>query len=263
MENDFPAAHSMDTCFFAVDRDGHVAIFDTGEAGAVPNQACSGSAAYELRERLRAIAPRTEVIYSLEGRVCPGRGDAEGERHLPDSTDSWAIIMFLSSTQPVQHLIDQGQCRVVPSTEENCVIFDAGCPSSLFHQLHDERICKGCFHWWGRFDEQEGRLPPAASGIYEYSHLTENWIAGPYGCDQVPAVPLHVDQLPPRFREQVKMMKFEDLCFGETPHIQPVEHVPCVSWGTSYLDITGKEARPLPGMEDAFDGDENDQMDIF
>ena len=33
MEIDFPAAHSMDTCFFAVDRDGHVAVFETGEAG--------------------------------------------------------------------------------------------------------------------------------------------------------------------------------------------------------------------------------------
>jgi hypothetical protein len=34
--SDFPAAHSMDTTWFAVDRDGHVAVFDSGEAGAVP-----------------------------------------------------------------------------------------------------------------------------------------------------------------------------------------------------------------------------------
>ena len=34
--DDFPAGHSMDTTWFAVDRDGHVAVFDTGEDGAAP-----------------------------------------------------------------------------------------------------------------------------------------------------------------------------------------------------------------------------------
>ena len=36
MEPDYPAAHSMDTTFFAVDADGRVAIFTTGENGHVP-----------------------------------------------------------------------------------------------------------------------------------------------------------------------------------------------------------------------------------
>src|SRR5262245_40565681 len=34
---DFPAAHSMDTTWFAVDRDGHVGVFDSGEPGAAPS----------------------------------------------------------------------------------------------------------------------------------------------------------------------------------------------------------------------------------
>lgn len=33
---DYPAAHSMDSCWFAVDLDGNVAMFDTGEGGALP-----------------------------------------------------------------------------------------------------------------------------------------------------------------------------------------------------------------------------------
>lgn len=36
---DVPAAHSMDTTWFAVDRDGNVAMFESGEAGAVPEAA--------------------------------------------------------------------------------------------------------------------------------------------------------------------------------------------------------------------------------
>lgn len=33
---DFPAAHSMDTTWFAVDADGNIGMFDSGEGGAVP-----------------------------------------------------------------------------------------------------------------------------------------------------------------------------------------------------------------------------------
>jgi hypothetical protein len=36
MDANFPAAHSMDTTWYAIDRDGHVASFSSGEAGAVP-----------------------------------------------------------------------------------------------------------------------------------------------------------------------------------------------------------------------------------
>lgn len=39
IEYDPPAAHSMDTMWFAIDADGVVARFDSGEAGAVPNEA--------------------------------------------------------------------------------------------------------------------------------------------------------------------------------------------------------------------------------
>jgi hypothetical protein len=39
MEPDYPAAHSMDTTFFAVDAGGHVALFDTDEEGHVPKGA--------------------------------------------------------------------------------------------------------------------------------------------------------------------------------------------------------------------------------
>src|SRR5262245_21307342 len=36
MRKDYPAAHSMDTCWFAVDAVGQVAVFETGEPGHVP-----------------------------------------------------------------------------------------------------------------------------------------------------------------------------------------------------------------------------------
>src|SRR5689334_11564350 len=39
MDADFPAAHSMDTAWYAVDHDGYVGFFDTGEEGHIPRGA--------------------------------------------------------------------------------------------------------------------------------------------------------------------------------------------------------------------------------
>jgi hypothetical protein len=51
-EVEYPAAHSMDTEWFAVDRDGRVAVFDTGESGHAPEGINSydwgGAADYDL-----------------------------------------------------------------------------------------------------------------------------------------------------------------------------------------------------------------------
>src|SRR5690348_4035575 len=45
MDADFPAAHSMDSSWYAVDKDGNVALFHTGAGGAMPENAYSPEAA--------------------------------------------------------------------------------------------------------------------------------------------------------------------------------------------------------------------------
>ncbi|MBS2018178.1 MAG: hypothetical protein JST00_35230 [Deltaproteobacteria bacterium] len=62
---DFPAAHSMDTTWFAVDRDGNVAMFETGESGAVPSSVADEyypgeEVLEELGERLYRYEHTTE-----------------------------------------------------------------------------------------------------------------------------------------------------------------------------------------------------------
>jgi hypothetical protein len=50
MDDDFPAAHSMDTEWYAVDSQGHVAVFDSSENGHAPLGITDGDAFYELAE---------------------------------------------------------------------------------------------------------------------------------------------------------------------------------------------------------------------
>lgn len=254
MENDYPAAHSMDTCFFAIDRDGHVAIFDTGEAGAVPVDALSGDDADSMRQQL-ALLPRFGVIHDRQGRVTPNR-PSEFNEHRGAFGLPYPTLLFLASLDPVQEEIAAGRAVEVQANEGFAVMFPE-MSEALAKRLHDSGACLGC-SWYFHDEEREGYSPDlTARGLFSYSHLTENWISGPYGRVRRPAQPIHVDQLPPRMRQAVKAMHFDSLSFAQTPYVQPIEHADCVSWESAYLDVTGKHIRPIPGKEaeyaDAYD----------
>jgi hypothetical protein len=91
MTPDYSAAHSMDTDWFAVDADGHVGYFDSGEAGAVPHDASPGNQdqGFRLREMLGA-RPRCEAVHDLAGRLRPDHDDAHARM-----TDGTPMLYFL------------------------------------------------------------------------------------------------------------------------------------------------------------------------
>jgi hypothetical protein len=71
MDFDYPAAHSMDTAFYAVDKDGHVALFSTGAGGAVPTDAYlpdDGDVWAEISQEVREALgfPAGEDLYHVE-----------------------------------------------------------------------------------------------------------------------------------------------------------------------------------------------------
>jgi hypothetical protein len=239
----------MDTCFFAIDKDGHVACFDTGEAGAVPANALSGEEAYELRQQLAAL-PRVEVVHDRQGFVTPG-GQNEFNEHRGRFPLPYPTLMFLAALDPVADEIAAGRAVQVPASEGVAVMFQQ-MPEEVAARLHDSGACLGCtWYFHGEFD-QALRPDLTTRGLFSYTHLTENWISGPYGRVRRPAQPIHVDQLPPRIREAVKAMRFDTLSFADTPHIQPIEHAECVSWESAYLDVSGKSIRPIPGREEEY-----------
>jgi hypothetical protein len=249
MDDDFPAAHSMDTCFFAIDREGHVAYFETGEAGAVPANALSGEDAYLVRQQLGQL-PRVAVVHDRQGRQTPGRR-SEFNEHRSALGLPYPTLMFLASLDPVQDEIAAGRAVEVPASEGVAVRFNE-LSEELAQRLHESGTCLGC-SWLFQDEEREEQYPDlTARGLYTYSHTTENWISGPYGRVARPAQPIHVDQLPPRIRDAVKAMRFDSLSFATTPHIQPVEHAECFSWEPAYLDVTGKHIRPIPGKEEEY-----------
>jgi hypothetical protein len=165
MSDDFPAAHSMDTRWFAVDEVGHVGIFDSGENGHSPEGARDG---FEFVDALwRQRLPRA------------GESPWEGE--------------------------------------------ELAAELGLFCYAYDD----------GSFD-------PIA----------------PYQRTDVPGTPLHVDQLPPSLRKQVKETRLKNIDFARHELVQPLEQLKCGYWyaddRVAYLAGDGKTVRPIPGQEEKF-----------
>jgi hypothetical protein len=246
MEADYPAAHSMDTDFFAVDKDGRVATFWSGENGAVPESALHGGDTSGARGWLAEVLPRCELLYVRGGHCLPGSPD----KHRPASGSRFVsqCLMFLDSLEPVQEEIAAGRVVVVPASR-GAAVWIKKVPRGVFQNLHDSGTCRGCYGWfWGPPDEDGCDL--SAFGVYHYHHL-EGPAANPYGQHVSPAQAVHVDQLPPDLRALVSRLRV-DVSFAETPLLQPAEHWACTAYGTAYLDSTGKVIRPLKGREQLF-----------
>jgi hypothetical protein len=252
----------MDTYWFAVDKDGHVGYFHSGEAGAVPVEAMQGDEAMSMLSDMENALPRSEMLNDLQGRTPPGRPASGGDHLAGLGGTSFPVLMFLKSLDPVAAEIAAGRARQLPSVT-NFAVYFLQLPVDLSERLHDDGLCLGCFFHFNRFEEIDAAMPlaahepsgeeggfvnPEAHGFYYYRHTCENWISGPYGRIGVPANPVHVDQLPPLLRQELKAVQL-DVNFAETIHVQPVADHECASWEGQWLDLDGQE-HPMP-QEDA------------
>lgn len=248
MDIDYPAAHSMDTNWFAVDCDGHVACFDSDEPGAVPAQLLQGTDTLDLLAELCRIGPPLEGIHDLEGWLVPGpAGSAEHHWMLayPDRGDSF--LVFLTSLAGAQPLV--GAANAVPVRARQGAALVLHQPDrALIRTLHDENLCRGCCHWW---ESDFGVQAAVRHGVFGYVNpgyvdLNHNyWVPAPYGRQLVPHLPIHVDQLSPPFRQHLLRLRFTSLCFADTVHLQPVELTACEAWGdVAFLSGDGQRIVP-------------------
>src|SRR5262249_23948581 len=152
--------------------------------------------------------------------------------HQPWLSDR--MIVFLRSLDPVRDLIEQGAAREVRTTAHVAVVIE-GLTEERLRSLHEAKHCLGCgldCSGW-----REDTPDPASVGLFEYHHLCDNGIAGPYGLFHRPARPLHVDQLPPDIRQAVDRFRLANLRFPETLHLQPLEFALGYAYHDEYLTL--------------------------
>jgi hypothetical protein len=249
MEPDFPAAHSMDSCWFAVDRDGRVGFFQTGEAGAQPNRGLFARPADLALNWISRTIPSGDYSVDLRGRLLPYLKGG-GMRHTYGGSD-WPVLMFLGALDPVRGSLASGQATEVRARDGVAVRW-ANLTDAEYERLHrkDREMCRGCFRQLD-LSEPSGESPPnpAEHGVYVFSALGGNASANPYGIQLIPTRPIHVDELPPDLRARLKEVQFDAVSFADTPVFQPAEQVPCTAYEPVYTDMNGR-MHPMPDAED-------------
>jgi hypothetical protein len=223
---DFPAAHSMDTTWFAVDRDGHVAAFDSGEAGAVPTGAYLDDS-HETLEQLAAL-PEIEAIAEVR------RGE-----HVDYCLGNLVMLLGDGVRPP------EGAVAVTTSHGRGwrVTMHDDRCKA-----MHARGDCAGCAH--GAFVDDE-LVDAGSRGLFVYDHDASNGngIAGPYSRTSSPSRPATAASLPPEVTAHAAHF---DGRFADVATIQPVEHWPSDAWGAAFLASDGRTVAPIPGKEEQY-----------
>jgi hypothetical protein len=247
---DYPAAHSMDTEWYAIDRDDHVAIFHTGEEGALPDDAANHNT---------LPRPLLDAIPDVPYQLIDWLGDDRQEHHveLPPRTRKEGlgkVFLFLCSIDAVRDQVNGYSVEQGPAGEGVAVLFE-DLPSETAWMLHESGACLGCFPWiseyryYRLYDDRAGRV-----GLFNYKNDGRGLGAScPYLRGRPPFRPLKVDQLPRDLRYLIGQLEFQDLRFSETAKIQPAGIVDCQAQNDAYLDLDGVTIRSALGAEGVFD----------
>jgi len=273
-ETDFPATHSMDTDWFAVDERGEVAVFESGEAGAVPEPfmvevgaqygrtqlferlVAEGGAAVEYQVDDLCTEPDGQLLEAVylghDGTTEESFADHRQRptfRHLTGSRQHFECLLWLRSETALDSLGADGVTRLPAGSRVvvHCEWMDRG-------RLKRLRRRGALLRAWVGLDLEPWRL-----GLYHYDHgdRYENWTSGPYDRVQTPSRPLSALELGGALRRFVQTVRFEGLRFSEAAELQPIEHLICSSWQASCVSSAendllayesgGEPLRRVPG----------------
>jgi len=238
---DFPAAHSMDTTWFAVDRDGNVALFDSGEAGAVPDVVADE---YSPAEGLLEGVAKGEAIFDPAAYAALSDTAHVAPAHLRFSQSRRApLLVFLTDTP---------ETKEAPRRVEG---HEGGVQLGRGVSLGERRRRRVRGHprqrrMPGLLLVLAGTRDDLAGAFYMYRHTCENWVSGPYARASSPSMPANAGAMPDELLEHA--VRFDGR-FAELPSFQPAELWACASWMPGWLATDKKTVRPFSGQEDDFE----------
>jgi hypothetical protein len=233
--NDWPAAHSMDTTWFAVDRCGHVGIFESGEEGAVADGAPD---AYEIFDEpfrpgeLRWALDRSKhFVWGAHGtKITEYTVGRTGEKHrfvsgfliLAPALEFW-------SKQPER----RGEGRLSIGRTDGHLWMNGQITIPDWTWLHEAaNRCLGC----GADESLSIEDRCALYGIFEYE--CPAYGHPPYERGAPPSLPATLAMLRTLFKIPEKLPAFP-FCFHDKPRLQPKEHVPSHLYGDEWVKEDG------------------------
>ncbi|MCB9760728.1 MAG: hypothetical protein H6739_12875 [Alphaproteobacteria bacterium] len=239
---DVPAAHSMDTEWFAVDQDGHVARFDTGEDGALPVYAATGfgpadpnfdaallnaaMAAHHYAASPEALAPHLEEARRPGARERPLLIVEDVQDVMDRVVDGTLLILRREAPAallPRERLSEALAAELGARPTVRCAIAE----EEVYDLIHEE--------------------PGPSMGLYRFGrdHGDE---PGHYTLDDAPDTPLRLDTLHPALTAPLEAVRL-GLRFPEVDEVHLADHMSdadAATWGD--WGLRGERmGQPRPG----------------
>ena len=257
--SDFPAAHSMDTTWFAIDADGYVGTFDSFESGAVPsNWQWRQYKTIDLIKDWCELSGGLLKIYLSERLEIDGydllnlplgcdemlQSIAEDEYCLVNS-----YFFVLTSARPIDYLqaedyqLLQFIDRTTADLDRNRLliyVMNPFCLNEIERFIKSGDIIGGAdldlYNYLHYLNHDRINLLDLM--MYRHEDCWENWIAGAYErWNRIPDRPLKITDLPEPLQAKIGTVAFDRLKFVETSLFQPIEHRECSSWsGDDWMD---------------------------
>jgi hypothetical protein len=277
---DIPAAHSMDTEWFAIDADGHVGVFVTGEDGAVPEtftgegeppdfvaqafvrgwigadaSLIAGARVTEdpvqhawfVAEQQRVERTRrmfAERVARWQAMSWWRRWRRRGEAPRPQAEQVFGglLVMDGRASAPKGAVQRSGGLQVVRP---------AAMSLDELTEIHRAGRCLGC-GWLPEIEEQEDVMMLA--GIFSFAPEIDysGQLLSPYRRVTAPPRPRTVAEFEAGFVAQLHAVRLTDAHFDRDELIQPARRVVCVGYGgdaPGYIDVDLATVRAQAGLE--------------
>lgn len=266
---DYPSAHSMDTTWFGLDKDGHIAVFDSDEGGVVPEEwkaweetvvekvlrgslqtaedpvsvvsACGGSEPFMKMVKGIHPIPSKELDFSSNVRVMvidAGRVKNRAFKAFLEDSHLESVEATLRGDEEyktVVYRVEEGLYLLKVGYGDKVAKFGKGKNDlerkrNFLEELHETGVCCGCLIDW----EVEGVC--STGQIFCYKHPLSNEAAFPYFLVMAPpkkAITLR--ELPKKIIKALEDLPvFDGLCFFDKPIFQPWHYMSC----NLYRDIS-------------------------
>jgi len=239
---DFPAAHSMDTEWFAVDGKGKVAVFRTFEDGPIPKDLVSGHAQRGEEPVIDALlrAGASHIfdlsMFEANGKLyeCKYKSystDLRGAKEIsPD--DLLAKPYFADEEKSLLWLPAEAAQRVAGFDPLNIpcsrgVLLYGRFPAlTVLELLLDGLLLRGwlCVV----FD-------PTLLGIFAYEYQGMMGPKDPYTRVGVPSLPVRINELPKVVQQLARPAPLPGADFARDASVQVIDHLSCSAWNMPEL----------------------------
>lgn len=243
---DFPAAHSMDTTWFAIDADGCIGIFDSEQGGAVPENLSAVTNNIDTQKYLlKMLASSNSLLInrdnidvefilekmSLETLLSAIESIEYCNKSFGHVNYKLNELFLLVSNIDVIHEIQKQAKELF-----NDIVIELGREDDCL-LIYTSR----CEIPWLKKAIESGRVLAGSELICLYENLNllgwyvyncDSNYPTPYSADRLPKKPLYFQNLPPEIVQNLRLTRFANLRFSEVNTIQPLEHMPCSTWWT-------------------------------